>query len=85
MSDSITREFPELIVVFYRTSTLSGGYELIVTCKDIPGMVWAKSIVSEQALVLGPRQVYENVLQPMAQKVYAKEYSKLARLLRGEE
>jgi hypothetical protein len=84
MSDSITREFPELTLIFYRSAALSEGYDLIVSGLLKPG-IYAKSRVSTQALRLNPKQVYETVVFPMAQKVYAKEYSKLARLLRGEE
>lgn len=83
MSDSITREFPELTVIFYNSANLP-GYDLIVSGLKKPG-IYAKSTVSTQALGLNPRQVYEEVVWPMAQKVYAKEYSKLAKLLRGEE
>lgn len=83
MSDGVTREFPELTLIFYRSANML-GYDLIISGLKKPG-IYSRAHVSEVFLLKNPRRVFDDVVFPMAQKVYAKEYSKLAKLLRGEE
>lgn len=83
MSDGVTREFPELTFLFYRSANML-GYTLFISLNSRPGR-YCESHVSEVFLRSNPRRVFEEIVRPMAKKVHAKECSKLARLLRGEE